>query len=518
MHHDLTFEQSIGQHVMIGLSGTEVDDAFVDLVRTYKIGNVLLHRRNCEHKEQVRSLCSDIRQLIEQETGREPLIAIAEEGGTVSVLSPDATHIPGAMAISATGDQGNAYTCGRIIAEELRALGIQCNFAPNLAVNSNRMNPVAGIQSYSDNPETVADFAGSTARGLSDGSVAAFCKFFPGHGDTITDEQTGLQVLDKMREELDACELLPFASAVANAIAGVIVGHILVPALETQPIVASLSGSIITELLRNEMGYDGIVCTDYLDSEPIQRQYGVAHAAVEALKAGVDLILLSENHDWVAEVVGAIAESHRNGYLSWEEHQRSQSRIATVKQRFSLRTTNPITVVGSEEHTGIARALMARAVCAGNLPLETLPELGDHPLFLGCIPDIPAQLSGGEAHAALFPHWMANHIGGRSLITPTDPTNEEIIGLMEETKGTSSIIIGTYNGYVQKGQLALANAMAGTGLITVVVALGDPYDLVYLAENIHSFATFEYSPLAFEAIRCILTHERSATGVLPIHW
>ena len=518
MQHDLTFEQSLGQHLMIGLQGTEVDQSFEDLVRTYKIGNVLLHRRNMDHKEQVRNLCTEIRNLIQQETGREPFIALAEEGGTVSVLSSDATHVPGAMAISATGDQGNAYTCGRILAEEIRALGMQCDFAPNLAVNSNRMNPVAGVQSYSDNPETVADFAGSMARGLSDGSVAAFCKFFPGQGDTVIDGQSGLQVLDKMREELDECELLPFASLISNDIAGMIVGHMLVPALESQPIPASLSHAIITQLLRTEMGFEGVVCTDYLDARAIDEQFGLPHAAVEALKAGVDMILIGENHDRIPDIVDAIAESYRNNYLQWEEHEHSIKRMGNLKERFSLRDMNPMTVVGSEEHTGIAKAIMARAVCAGNLPLKTLPDLGEHPLFLGCIPDIPSHLSGGEEHVALFPHWMAEQMGGRSLITPTNPENEEIIALMEETKGTSSIIIGTYNGYVQKGQLALANAMAGTGLTTVVIAFGDPYDLVYLAENIHSFASFEYSPLAFEAIRCILTHERSATGVLPVHW
>jgi len=518
MRKDLTFEQSIGQHLVAGLTGTTLDDGFRDLVHTCKVGNVILHPRNIENRGQLTSLCKEIRQLIIAETGVPPIIAIDEEGGMVGALPEETTRLPGAMAIGATGDQGNAFTCGYMIAEELRAMGIQCDLAPVLDVNTNRLNRVIGVRSYSDDAKIVAEFGSAMARGLDSGKVIPVAKHFPGHGGTEIDSHIGLPTMDKTKEEMEECELVPFTTAIKNGIPAIMTGHILYPGLEEAPIPASMSRNIVTELLRNELGHQGLAITDCLEMGAITEQFGTVHAAVEAIRAGNDLLLISHTDQLVRETFDALAVSYGNSYLDWEEHEQSVARIIDIKERYGSDIEPSIEVVGSQAHREVAKAIMARAICIGNLPHEQLPELGTDPLHLGCEPFKTSEAMDRSLECEAFPLWMARHLGGKALVTSADPSKDEIIALMEEIGNATSIVMGTYNGHLNQGQLALANAMAGTGLPVVVVALRNPYDLVYLAENIHSFAAFEYSPLAFEAIRCILRGERSATGVLPIHW
>jgi beta-N-acetylhexosaminidase len=355
-------------------------------------------------------------------------------------------------------------------------------------------------------------------RGLSEGDVLSVAKHFPGHGDTTIDSHTGLPLIEKTKEELLACELIPFMAAIDAEIPAIMTSHILVPSIEKSHVPATLSRALVTDLLRNELGYTGLVFSDCMEMGPIIEHFGTVHGTVEALRAGVDLVLISHTHQLVEEAYRAIADSFGNSYLDWEEHQQSLARLLSVKERYTLSDLPSPRIVGSEEHKDVAKAIMARAICVGNLPLDEEPDLGEHPLFMGCSHIGNAEISDGATLDTPFPQWMADHIGGRSTLTGDDPNKDDIIALMEETKGATSIVIGTCNGHLNQGQLALANAMAGTGLPTIVISLGNPYDLLYLAENIHSYAAFEYSPLAFEAIRCVLTKERSATGVLPVHW
>lgn len=517
MHKEVTVEHAIGQHLMIGIQGTELDETFIDLVKKYKIGNVILKKRNIVKREQVQKLCASIRDLIKQETGSEPIIAISEEGGTFSNLPNDVAHIPGAMALAATGDVGNAYTAGRVLAHELSALGITSNLGPVLDIHSNKTNVATHVRSYSDKPETVAEFTSSMIQGLTDGNILSMCTTFPGSGDTEANSKTGLPLLGKSREEWAACEIVPFLAAITRKCPGIVVGHISFPAIDAQQSPASISHTIITKLLRGELHYDGLVCTQCLQQDEIAHHYGTVHAAVHALRAGSDIIQLSESYQIIPEVVQALTESYQTSYLHWEENVYSLNRIYSIKQKFSYNPSSTSSV-DSDEHRGVARAIMDRALSTGNRPQAELPDLGENPLFIGFHPFLSNQEESTVSSCPPFPVWMSQHIGGKYVITPEDPDNSDIISLLEETKGASAIVIGTYNGYAKKGQLALANAMAGTGLPTLVVALGNPYDILYLAENIFSFAAFDYTSLSFESVRCVLVKERTATGILPIHW
>lgn len=281
-----------GQRLMAGLPGTELDPGFVSLVRECKVGNVILFRRNVKSAAQLERLCTSLRRLIVAETGFEPFIAIDQEGGVVSRFSPDMAITPGAMALAAAG--GDApYRAARITAQQLRAAGVNFDLAPVLDVNSNPLNPVIGVRSFGDVPEEAAERALGFMRGLLDGGIMACGKHFPGHGDTDTDSHIGLPKVDKSREELEKCELLPFRRAIEAGIPAIMTSHVLFPAIEPEKLPATMSRRILTGLLREEMGFCGVIISDCMEMDAVAKYYGTVHAATTALDAGADIVCIS---------------------------------------------------------------------------------------------------------------------------------------------------------------------------------------------------------------------------------
>ena len=231
---------AVGQRLMAGFPGTELDAGFIELVRECKVGNVILFHRNVESAAQLKRLCASIRRLIVRETGIEPFIAIDQEGGVVSRFSPDMAITPGGLALAAAG--GDApYRAAVITAAQLREAGVNFDLAPVLDVNSNPLNPVVGVRSFGDVPEEAAERAMGFMRGLLDGGVMPCGKHFPGHGDTDTDSHIGLPKVEKGRAELDACELVPFKRAIAEGIPAIMTSHVLFPALEPERLPATMS-------------------------------------------------------------------------------------------------------------------------------------------------------------------------------------------------------------------------------------------------------------------------------------
>ena len=265
-----------GQRLMAGLPGTELDPGFVSLVRECKVGNVILFRRNVKSAAQLERLCTSLRRLIVAETGFEPFIAIDQEGGVVSRFSPDMAITPGAMALAAAG--GDApYRAARITAQQLRAAGVNFDLAPVLDVNSNPLNPVIGVRSFGDVPEEAAERALGFMRGLLDGGIMACGKHFPGHGDTDTDSHIGLPKVDKSREELEKCELLPFRRAIEAGIPAIMTSHVLFPAIEPEKLPATMSRRILTGLLREEMGFNRYTYSDCMEMDAVAKYYGTVH-------------------------------------------------------------------------------------------------------------------------------------------------------------------------------------------------------------------------------------------------
>ena len=328
----------IGQMFMVGVNATELSAEERLIFDQVGFGGFILFKHNLSDPEQIVALC---RSLWDLKTDHPPFIAIDEEGGRVHRLPAPFAHFPPAAVIEGKNDPDLAYRLGKATAEELRLVGINLNFAPVLDVNSNPQNPVIGDRSFAADPAKVIKFSEKWTQGLRDGGIIPCGKHFPGHGNTDKDSHLALPVVERSLEELTAVELAPFAHACRNKMEALMTAHVLYPALDTE-LAATLSHPIITGLLRQQWGYDGVVFSDDLEMSAISDNYGDQEAADFCARAGVDVLLYGRElakarnaFEFLASAAagdpglrGKVADSYR--------------RIINLKRRF-LKTFSGIT-------------------------------------------------------------------------------------------------------------------------------------------------------------------------------
>lgn len=512
----LSLTAKIGQRLVAGFPGTEPGEEFWELVRRYKVGNVILFHENIVDEAQLAALCARLRSGIEKETGFPPFIAIDQEGGVVTRLPDEATNIPGAMALAATGDPENARRMGFLTAARLRRCGVNFNLAPVMDVNCNPDNPVIGVRSYGDDPAKAAEFGTAMLRGLTEGGVYACLKHFPGHGDTAVDSHVGLPCIDKPLEQLERMELIPFRAGIAAGAPAVMSTHILFPQLEPKNIPATMSRNVMTGLLRERIGFTGLTVSDCMVMQAIQSYYGTANGVVAAMGAGVDLIFITHATDLVAESAEKAAAAVRSGALDPAEMDAGVERILAHKRRCAA--MKPVREAPDEQaFREEVRAVREKTITAVNLPGGSMPQLGADPLFLGCRDYRSTQASNSGTSGFTFAEEMRKRVGaGAALVTPKDPSDGEIAAIAEQARRHSAIVLGTYNGHILKGQLRLAGALARTDLPMTVVALRNPYDLAGLPGNVAAVAAWEYSRPVFDALWSVIAGQRKPTGRLPL--
>lgn len=512
----MTLREMIGQKLVVGFPGTELDGEFIRLVEEYKVGNIILFRHNIESEEQLAALCAELRRRIRAATGAEPFITIDQEGGVVTRLPDDTTNPPGAMAVAAAGGEENAYEMGYLTGCRLRALGVDFDLAPVMDVNSNPDNPVIGVRSYGDDPAAVARYATAMMKGLTEGGVYASLKHFPGHGDTAVDSHIGLPCIDKSLEELEQRELIPFRAGIAAGAPAVMSTHILFPQLEPGGVPATMSRAIMTDLLRGRLGFEGLVISDCMEMQAIATHYGTVNGVLAAMNAGVDLVFVSHTAALAREAVVKAEEALAEGRMDRGQLEESARRILEHKARCAA--LGPVHgTPGAAQCRAAVNELRQKSVTAVQLPQGGLPALGETPLFLGC-PDYRSTLASSAASGDFtFAEEMCRLAGaGQALVTPKDPTDAEIEAITAKAAGHSCLVLGTYNGHILKGQLALARALAATGLPMILVALRNPYDLAELPPHVAGLAAWEYTPAMFRALWPVLCGETPPQGRLPL--
>ncbi len=447
----MTLKEQIGQRLFVGFSGTTVSEELRYAVKEYKIANIILFSRNIIDAEQLKTLCNDIQQLVRSETGHSALIAIDQEGGIVTRLSDDCVNIPGTMALASTGDTNNAYRAGVITANQIKALGININFAPCVDVNSNPKNPVIGVRSFGDDPKKVGEYASAMIKGFGEGGVMACVKHFPGHGDTDMDSHISLPCVDKSKSELEKCELLPFKTAIEAGAPAVMTAHILFPQLEPDNVPATMSRRIITDLLRDEMGFEGIVISDCMQMAAIREHFGTVNGIISAMTAGVDMVLVCHDLKLSCEAVSEVEKAVLDGKLNRDEMLESANRIISYKNKWADSKAD------SEFYIEIARnensSLVQKTITAvGNC--ETMPT-GDKPLCIGCAAYRTNYAQEKISSGGSFEEIMSKELNGNSLSVSVDPNDDEIKSAVEIARNYTCVIIGTYNGHMNKGQLRL---------------------------------------------------------------
>jgi len=331
----------VGQRFMVGFEGHTASADVKALVREFGVGHVVLFGRNVAAPEQVAELVRELQSTARGAGHELPLlVAVDQEGGRVARLREPWTLWPPARAVGRTGSEETAREMGEALAEELSACGIRYDFAPCLDVDTNPRNPVIGDRSFGEDPALVARLGTALAEGLQRGGVAACAKHFPGHGDTELDSHFDLPAVDHSRSRLDEVELVPFRAAIAKGVASVMTSHILVRELDDER-PATLSRRVIGELLREELGYEGVVVTDDLEMQALAKRWRPAPIAVLAAQAGCDLIAFCKSHDAQVEGIEAVVRACESGEIGFKAAEAAEGRVRALKQRFLAGYVDP---------------------------------------------------------------------------------------------------------------------------------------------------------------------------------
>lgn len=532
----MTLEQKIGQLFVVEVYGQSADTEHAknrelygvatpaEVVAKYRPGGVIYFdaRRgpdNVREPRQIASLSNGLQKAAVRGGARIPLlVSIDQEGGSVvyRMLEP-ATQLPGNMALAATRSTRDARDSADIIGTELRAIGINQNYAPCADVNINPANPVIGVRSFGSDTALCAEFVSAAVRGYHKGGVASAAKHFPGHGDTDTDSHTGLPVITHTREELDRIDLPPFRAAVRRGVDTIMTAHIVVPALDPSEVPATMSKAIVTGVLRDELGFDGVIATDALDMGGATGEFPPDIAPVRAFQAGCDQLVLAPELD---TAFAAVLNAVRSGSISEQRLNASVVRILEHKLHRGLFPSPYVDedraarVVGSRRHQAEARSITERTVTlirneSGALPLSAAPR--------------EVLLTGwGTAPLANLARAVGKRPGqsATTLETGTTPNAAKIKEATTAARGhditvvlTNAAAAGTEQGVAQA---KLTQALLATGKPVITVAVRNPYDIRRFPDVPAYLATYSYGAPTMTALDRALYGDLNPSGRLPV--
>lgn len=352
-----------GQLAIAGFAGHSIPADLRSLAREFDLGGIILFSRNIDAPEQVAELAREAQTL----AGELPLwVSTDQEGGRVARLKSPFTVWPPMMTLGRSGDERLAERFASALAAELRAVGISLDYTPVLDILTNKANPVIGDRALAERAEDVARLGRAIVRTLQAEGIAACGKHFPGHGDTSTDSHHELPIIEHPPDRLEAVEFLPFKAAIEVNVASIMTAHILVPALD-EDLPATLSPRIVNGMLKQSLGYGGLVLSDDLEMRAISAKYGTAEATVAAIAAGCDAVLLcGTGQEPQFEALETVVHAVEAGTLPLKRVEDALARHRRVKERF-LAPPRPLpltgtalrTLLGRDEHQVVA-AEMAR--------------------------------------------------------------------------------------------------------------------------------------------------------------
>jgi beta-N-acetylhexosaminidase len=510
---------SVAGLLMVGFEGSNERDIPGDLVS--RAGGVILFRRNIVSAQQVSSLTSAIRDAAAG-SGPGPLIAIDQEGGSVSRLAKIGTTTPSAMALGAVRDPSATEATYRLIADELAALGINMNLAPVADINNNPDNPVIGIRSFGDDPHAVTLNVRAAIRGLHGGGIAAAAKHFPGHGDTNVDSHFNLPVIPHALDRVRAVELQPFAGAIREQVDTIMTAHVLFPAIAKDAKPATLSHRILTELLRNELGFEGVTITDCMEMQAIEAHHSPEDSAVAAVAAGADLVLFSHTPEKARRAVAALRRALIEGSLSADRVRQSLERVAKLKDRLRQRAATPkLDVVGSDAHKDAALATARRAVTLVRDPKSVLPLVlhgGERLLVVQFAGSAHAVLEDEErrGRTVIGPALEASEARLHEQVRSLDPAGHEYKQLLMASGSAAAVVALTSAAAQHPLQARAVSDLAMLGKRIVAVAGRGPYDALVLPKELTVIASFGEDPNAMTAAAEVILGTTQPLGKLPV--
>lgn len=526
---DAELKKMVGQMMMVGFHSLEMDEQVKRVLADFQVGNYIYFSRNINNAAQVAKLSRSLNEAVYESLGISPFISADQEGGGVSRIIEGAALIPGAAAVAAyaapAAEEAAAATSspdgassrypsvqqlGCNMGQILRSVGVNMNLAPDMDVNIEPANPVIGCRSYGDDPEKVANLAISMMKGLKEGGVLPVLKHFPGHGNVNSDSHLGIPENHTDRETLLATEFRPFEKGVQAGAQAILTAHVRYQKVDPEN-PATLSKTIVTDLLRKQYGFDGLILTDCLEMDAVRAAYGCGEGAVRAIEAGVDLLTISHTYEAAAEAAQAIYAALESGRLSRERIEASYNRIMRMKEQMGLLAPQQVDEVAAAACIMEAdKLLLCRQIAAGSITLLTgeVKINAERPNFLVIAPDSQASTGAEDMRTVSLVDRAAKRFGCLGMKMPLNGGAEEAVAMVASAvkMGFEHIILGLYNARFRPGQIAILRElekMAGVHL--TVILLGAPYDLPLIERADGVLTCYEYTALSVEALLDSLT-------------
>ncbi len=491
--------------LMHSFQGYTAPAEVIEAVRRGQIAAFCLFAYNVQSPAQLRELTRALHMAARDGGQLPPLIGIDQEGGQLMAITGGATELPGNMALGAANSPDLARQVGRVLARELRAMGCNLNFAPVLDLNSNPDNPVIGVRSFGDDPSKVAELGAALIVGMQAEGVMATAKHFPGHGDASGDSHYTTPSVNRSAAALLDEDLRPFRRAVAEGVGAIMSAHVVYPAFDVER-PATLSPRILTGLLREEMGYDGLIITDAMDMQAVS-VLGAEASVRAALEAGADLVLLGH-------LPGQLALSQQ---LQTVERGAALDRIRRARERLPDEFL-PLDVVGCEEHQQVARAVAQASITVarddGRLPLR-LNESARMAVITAAPADLTPADSSSSVSVQLAEAVRKRHGHTTALQLPRGAGDAAVRDALQAAESAEVVLVGTINADQDAGQAELVRALLARGQQPIVVALRHPYDVRAFPHVTTYLCTYSIRSVSTEAAVGVIFGEIAPQGKLP---
>jgi beta-N-acetylhexosaminidase len=512
---------------MLAFEGAELPERVAARLAEAPAAGVTLFRHlNVRTPGQVRELSAAVQRAAVQRAAAEGtgplLIAADQECGQFIALGDESTPFAGNMALGAVDDVALTERVGLAIGLEARAMGVNVVYAPVLDVASNPLNPALGIRAFSDDPSVVGRHGAAMVRGLQAAGVAATVKHAPGAGEAATDPHHGGATVPADREVLDGREFVPFRAAFAAGARMAMSGHFALPAVsQRNELPTTLSRAVMTDLLRRDLGFEGVTISDALDMRALAQGPDQAVDVVAAIRAGVDLLLASADPEALARIEHTLVRAADRELFDSDEVAATERRLAALREWLGSGPPQPdLAVVGGPEHQALAGELAARSITLVSDPHGILPLRAGTPGRILAVMPRPTDLTPADTSSTVPPALGAAlrryHADVDEVVVEPEPDAASIAAVRDRAAAAGHVVIGTIDAHRLTAQLGLVEAVAGTGTPTIAVAMRGPWDVAAYPAGVTSLATYSILPGSLDALAAVLAGEAAPIGRLPV--
>lgn len=502
---NLTLREKIGQLVLYSMEGNVLDQETLATLRDYKIGNIIHFGNNVTGFDDAKALNAQLSEIIAENcSGIRPLISVDHEGGRVMRFARDFTWFPSSMALGAIDDPALTHQIGCAMGRELRAAGFNLSLGPVADVLANAENPAGGVRMYGSDEKLVARHTVQLASGLQESGVMACVKHFPGSGNTEQDSHYFLPTVDSTMERLEQVELVPFCEAFAHDCSDALMTtHILFPNVEPDPVPATMSPVILTDLLRGKLGFKGIIITDGIHMKAIADHYGVENGCIAAINAGADLICLGSGGAGYQEsqksCLEAMYQAALTGKLSMARIDEAVSRILALKEKYGA---FPAAAPDFAAHA----ALNAKAsLRAATWLTDSRTPIGGRVLCVSApVRELAFGLTHADPRAIPFAQMAGDALGAPWAMLDGSPLPDY-----------DTLVIGVQNFCEDGHELAAAREAIARGKKAAFIFLAQPCGAQALPEGCPAVCVYTRTTQSVRAAIDVLTGKAEATGALP---